>query len=150
MNKTTEFIGKSALYAIKEAGVTHRLAGIKVGGKRVDWYPADFYHVLDRASGDIVGYVTSMWYSPVQCSNIALAFLPVHLTTECTELAVMLPDVYANQPGVAELATVVAVPFKTVDSAKDRTGMKGNGRKLSSSDTTEIVHQEQTNKNGAD
>ena len=31
--------------------------------------------------------------------------------------------------GRDELATVVAVPFKTVDSAKDRTGMKGNGRK---------------------
>jgi len=73
------FIGKAALMRIKEKGVTHRLAGLRVGGKRVDWYPADFYHVICPRSGDLVGYVTSMWYSPAQESNIALAFLPIDL-----------------------------------------------------------------------
>jgi hypothetical protein len=114
------FIGKDALSRIKEAGVTHRLAGLRVGGKRVDWYPADFYHVLNKDDGEIVGYVTSMWYSPAQESNIALAFLPVGLTEEGTELSVALPDVYATCPGVPELASVVPVPFKKVDSAENR------------------------------
>ena len=73
------FIGKAALMRIKEEGVTHRLAGLRVGGKRVDWYPADLYHVICPRSGDLVGYVTSMWYSPAQECNIALAFLPIDL-----------------------------------------------------------------------
>ena len=80
VNMTKEsFIGKAALTRIKEVGVTHRLAGLRVGGNPVNWYPADFYHVLDQG-GSLVGYITSMWYSPAQKSNIALAFLPVDLT----------------------------------------------------------------------
>ena len=115
---------------IKEEGVTHRLAGLRVGGHKVDWYPADFYHVMDRESGAIVGYITSMWYSPAQGSNIALAFLPVKMTEIGTELHVQLPDVYASSPGKPDCATVVPVPFKKVDSAEERTGMKDGGRKL--------------------
>lgn len=127
------FIGKAALMRIKEEGVTHRLAGLRVGGKRVDWYPADLYHVICPRSGDLVGYVTSMWYSPAQECNIALAFLPIDLAEIGTELKVALPEVYATAPGVTESATVVPVPFKKVEAAEYRTGMQaGNGCKLSS------------------
>src|SRR5690625_4288595 len=44
LNKT-EFVGKEALARIKSEGVSSKLAGLKFGGKQIDWYPADFYHV---------------------------------------------------------------------------------------------------------
>ena len=66
------FIGKDALAKIKEEGVTHKLVGVVMGGEPIDWYPSDFYHVLD---GDkLVGYITSAWFSPSQNSNIGYVF----------------------------------------------------------------------------
>ena len=53
-------------------------------------YPADFYHVLDNEQTEIVGYVTSMWYSPAQQSNIALAFLPLDMADIGTRVKVQL------------------------------------------------------------
>jgi len=73
-----DFIGKEALAQIKQNGVTHKLAGLLVGGEPITWYAADFYHVLSK--DELVGYVTSAWYSPTQKSNIALAMPPVDLT----------------------------------------------------------------------
>merc|ERR1712054_286819 len=94
-----DFVSKAALARIKQQGVAHKLAGLKVGGKRHNWYPADFYHVKDALTGKIVGYITSIWWSPSNESNIAFAFLPVALTELGTQLAVALPDEYADRPG---------------------------------------------------
>lgn len=126
--KKERFIGKEALQRIKNAGVTHKLCGLKVGGRPVDWYPADFYHV--RSAGDLIGYVTSMWWSPDNQANVALAFLPVSFTEMGTKLEVCLPEVYAEAPGVTASATVVPVPFKDIDSAASRTGLAKTGSKL--------------------
>ena len=118
-----EFIGKAALQKIKDEGVTHKLAGLRMGGKDITWYPADFYHVF--SDGELVGFGTSAWFSPEQEANIAFAMLPVELTKIGTELTVALPATYADEPVAAE---VVATPFKKPDSPG--TGMLKTGRKL--------------------
>lgn len=40
MNKK-EFIGRDALEEIKKKGVSHKLAGIRFGGKPIEWYLQD-------------------------------------------------------------------------------------------------------------
>lgn len=130
--KKENFIGKGALAKIKAEGATHRLVGLRLGGKPINWYPADFYHVRDapaKHGGQLVGYVTSAWFSPAQQSNIALAYLPASFAETGTDLSVTLPAEYAETGCVP--ATVVPVPFKVVDSAESRTGMsKSGGLKL--------------------
>jgi len=117
------FIGKEALQRIHDEGVTHKLAGLRMGGEPITWYPADFYHVF--AGDELVGYVTSAWFSPTQESNIGFAMLPVALTELGTELTVALPSTYADAPVEA---TVVDTPFKKPDSPG--TGMLKTGSKL--------------------
>lgn len=53
-----------------------------------------------------------------------------------TELRVVLPEVYASTAaeGDTETATVVPVPFKPVDAAEERTGMKG-GQKMAEAES---------------
>jgi len=121
-----DFIGKKSLAQIKEQGVSHKLAGLKMGGLPITWYAADFYHVLSK--GELVGYVTSAWYSPSQQSNIALAMLPVDLTTIGTELEVALPSKYSNLPTVP--AMVEKTPFKTPAPGNEGTGLRLTGSKL--------------------
>jgi len=117
------FVGKEALQRIHDEGVTHKLAGLRMGGKPITWYPADFYYVF--AGDELVGYVTSAWFSPTQESNIGFAMLPVALTEIGTELTVALPSTYADAPVPAE---VVATPFKKPDSPG--TGLLKTGAKL--------------------
>ena len=117
------FIGKEALQRIRDEGVTHKLAGLRMGGRPITWYPADFYHVFE--GDELVGYVTSAWYSPAQEANIAFAMLPAELTEFGTWLSVALPASYADAPVAAE---VVATPFKK--PASPGTGLLKTGRKL--------------------
>ena len=74
---------------------------------------------------ELVGYVTSAWYSPAQEANIAFAMLPAELTEFGTRLSVALPASYADAPVAAE---VVETPFKK--PASPGTGMLKTGRKL--------------------
>jgi aminomethyltransferase len=120
------FIGKDSLAKIKANGVTHKLAGLKMGGDPITWYASDFYHVF---SGEqLVGYVTSAWYSPTQQSNIALAMLPVDLAAIGTSLEVALPTKYSNSPTVA--ATVEKTPFRQPAKGNEGTGLRQTGSKL--------------------
>ncbi|MDM5147582.1 aminomethyl transferase family protein [Candidatus Persebacteraceae bacterium Df01] len=121
------FIGKAALQKIKDAGVTHKLCGVRMGGKDITWYPSDFYHVFDSDGKKLVGYITSAWYSPAQKSNIGFAFLPVKYTQLGTNLNVSLPEIYNpdNKPVEAE---VVSTPFKK--PYDPGTGLAETGKKL--------------------
>jgi len=121
-----DFVGKDALAKIKQEGVKHKLAGLRMGGDPITWYMADFYHVLDK--GELVGYCTSAWYSPTQQSNIAFAMLPVELTTIGTELEVALPKLYSNTPTVP--ATVEKTPFRAPAVGNEGTGLRLTGSKL--------------------
>ena len=118
-----DFIGKAALRKIHDAGVSHKLGGLRMGGRPITWYPADFYHVF--SDGALVGYVTSAWFSPTQESNIAFAMLPVELTELGTNLQVALPKTYAD--GLVD-AEVVETPFKKPDSPG--TGLLTTGSKF--------------------
>jgi len=120
------FIGKDALAKIKKQGVTHRLAGLRMGGEPITWYQSDFYHVL--SNGELVGYVTSCWFSPTQQSNIAFAMLPMELTQLGTQLEVALPSLYSNTPTVA--ATVEKTPFRQPAKGNEGTGLRRTGSKL--------------------
>ena len=124
LNKA-DFIGKDALAKIKREGVTHKLVGVKMGGKDITWYPSDFYHV--KADGKLVGYITSAWYSPTIESNIGFAFLPNKYTSLGSKLTVDLPKVYAD--GSVD-ATVESTPFKK--PANPGTGLLTTGKKLES------------------
>lgn len=120
-----DFIGKEALAKIKADGVTHKLAGLRMGGKPITWYAADFYHVLHE--GVVVGYVTSAWFSPTQGSNIAFAMLPVEYTKIGCQLEVALPKLYADSPVTAEVAQT---PFKEPAKGHKGTGLLQTGSKL--------------------
>lgn len=117
------FIGKDALQDIADKGITHKLAGIKMGGKPIDWYPADFYHVFH--DNNVVGYVTSGFYSPAMGCNIGYAMLPVELTELGTQLQVKLDDQYAKELVWAE---TVSTPFKKPEAPG--TGLSTMGSKL--------------------
>ena len=101
-----DFIGKEALWKIKREGVTHKLVGLKMGGKPLTWYNEDFYPVKDGSGEAGVGHVTSAFYSPKLDSNIALAMLPNSHNALGTPLKVVLP----KEPEAVS-ATVVEVPF---------------------------------------
>jgi len=120
------FIGKDALAKIKKEGVTHKIAGMRMGGDPITWYQSDFYHVF--SNGQLVGYVTSAWFSPTQNSNIALAMLPVDLAKIGTDLEVSLPKLYSNTPTVK--ATVEKTPFRAPAVGNEGTGLRTTGSKF--------------------
>lgn len=119
------FIGKAALEKIQAAGVSHKLCGVRMAGKPITWYPSDFYHVFDEAGKQLVGYLTSAWFSPTQESNIAFAFVPSTSAAIGTKLKVAMPEVYDG--GLVE-AEVVPTPFKKPHDAG--TGLSSTGKKL--------------------
>lgn len=124
--KKDDFIGKKALAKIKAEGVTHKLAGLKFDGLPITWYISDFYHV--KKGDEIVGYLTSAWFSPTQNSNIGFAHLPVGLTDLGRgDLTVVLPEKYG---GGAVKAEVVTTPFKTPGKEEAGTGLNTTGSKL--------------------
>ena len=118
-----DFIGKEALRKIKEEGATHKLCGVRMGGKDITWYPSDFYNV--HVDGKLAGHITSAWYSPEQQSNIGFAFMPVEYTKIGTKFKVTLSKTYADAPVDAE---VVATPFKKPESKGS--GLLQTGSKL--------------------
>jgi len=124
-----DFLGKEALAQIRKEGVTHKLAGLRIlGGKPIEWYNADFYHVFEKATNTLIGYVTSAWYSPEQKANIALAMLPTKYTEFGTELAVSLPKLYSDNQ--TEPCVVEKTPFKQPAKGYEGTGLQKTGSKL--------------------
>lgn len=106
--------------------MTHKIAGIRMGGEPITWYASDFYHVFHK--GELVGYVSSAWYSPTQESNIALAMLPADLAKIGTELEVALPKKYSSQTTVS--ATVEKTPFRAPAPGNEGTGLRQTGSKF--------------------
>jgi len=122
------YTGKKALAQIKADGPTHKLAGIRMGGKPIEWYNADFYHVFDQNKKELIGYVTSAWYSPAQECNIAMCMLPVGYTEIGTKLGVALPNRYKEQD--VDDAEVCKTPFKQPHKGNEGRGLNLTGSKL--------------------
>lgn len=127
LKRDDDFIGKKALAKVKEAGVTHKLAGLKMGGRPIEWYNADFYHVFNKEN-ELIGYVSSAWYSAAQQCNIAIAMLPAGYTALGTELQVALPNRYSDN--ALDKATVEKTPFKDPPKGNEGTGLRTTGSKL--------------------
>lgn len=115
-----DFIGKAALTRIAREGVSHKLVGLRFGGRQIDWYNADFWPVADAATGADIGYVTSAFYSPGLGTNIALARLPVESGTPGT--AVLVREPASADPLPAEVCqTPFQVPRRGLNRPSDLT-----------------------------
>ena len=78
-----DFMGRDALAAQKEAGVTRRLVGLRLTGKG---FPRPGYDVV--SDGEVVGHVTSGTVSPTLGYGVALGYVPVELSKAGTEVQV--------------------------------------------------------------
>jgi glycine cleavage system aminomethyltransferase T len=131
--KQADYIGKAALERARdllEAGTPPyrmQMVGMRVAGKPIGEYAPDFWLVRPDAGSDPVGYLTSPWWSPELGTNIALGYVPVELSAVGTELAVDLPDEYADVPGTPVAAEVVEVPFRPSVNPNTRERLKERG-----------------------
>ncbi len=99
-----DFVGKAALVAQKERGITRKLAGFEMVGRGIG---RDGYEV--QIGGSKAGWVTSGSPSPTLSApgapkNIGLCYLPAEQARVGTEFEVLV----RNQPTAA---VVVATPF---------------------------------------
>lgn len=127
LKRDDDFVGKKALAKQKD-NVTHKLAGMKMGGSPIEWYNSDFYHVFDEDKKTLIGYVTSAWWSPTQQSNIAMAMLPAKYTELGTKLGVALPNRYSST--AVDDAVVEKTPFRQPPKGNEGAGLRQTGSKL--------------------
>jgi aminomethyltransferase len=95
-----EFIGRAALEKAKATGVKRALVGLEMTERGI---ARDGYKVQDE-SGREIGYVTSGSPAPFLKKNIALAYVPVELSTVGTRVKVEIRGQGAG-------AVVVSTPF---------------------------------------
>jgi aminomethyltransferase len=98
-SKKGDFIGRSALMAAKEAGVTRKLVGFEMVGRGIG---RDGYEV--HVDGAAAGWVTSGGPAPTLNKNIGLCYLPVAQAEIGRTIHVMV----RNQPVEA---VTVPTPF---------------------------------------
>ena len=79
--KKPDFIGKDALAAQKEKGLTRKIVGLELMGRGV---PREGYAVM--SDGKQVGYLTSGAFSPTMNKGLALALVTMEFTEIGTEL----------------------------------------------------------------
>ncbi|MBP1986232.1 glycine cleavage system aminomethyltransferase GcvT [Halolamina salifodinae] len=95
----TEFVGRDALAAQKEAGVEETFTGLVLQERGVARHGYDITH-----DGETVGEVTSGTMSPTLGDPIALGYLPTDLAEDGTEVAVVVR-------GTEKRAEVTTPPF---------------------------------------
>jgi aminomethyltransferase len=104
-----DYIGKSALEAIRARGVDRRLVGIEVDG---DALPFELSRKCDALhDGERVGTVTDLIWSPRLERNIGYVWVPIGLSGPGTPLEIEAPD------GGRWAARTAAIPF--LDARKD-------------------------------
>ena len=101
LDKAGGFIGSEALKAQKAAGLKRKLVGLKITGKGI---ARQGYPVRASGSADACGVVTSGTMSPKLKEAIALAYVPVSLSAEGTQVDVEIR-------GKPVSAVVVKTPF---------------------------------------
>jgi len=94
-----DFLGKSALLAVRERGLSRRLVGFEMLGRGI----ARHGYPLCSTTAEVVGVCTSGGPSPSLSKNIGLGYVPVALSEVGTELAVdcrgkLIPAVVVRTP----------------------------------------------------
>ena len=95
-----DFIGRDALAAIRDAGLTRKLVGIEMTGRGIGRHG---YPIVD-AAGAKVGEVTSGSPGPTVGKNIALGYVPIAMAEVGTTLGIEIRGKVVD-------AVVVPTPF---------------------------------------
>ena len=75
LDQEADFIGKEALKRIAAEGVSRKVVGIELEGDPIIGYIEDYLAVMDDAD-DLIGQVSSVFYSPRLERNIGYALVP--------------------------------------------------------------------------
>ena len=86
LDKEADYIGKQALTRIAREGVTRKVVGIELEGDPIIGYVEDYLAVVD--GDELIGQVSSVFYSPRLERNIGYALLPVGLAALGTKLTI--------------------------------------------------------------
>ena len=91
LDQEIDFIGKKALKAIKEKGLTEKLVGIELEGNPIIKAPENFWEV-NNLDNKKIGRVSRAFYSPRLKKNIGLAIVDINYANEETEFSVATPN----------------------------------------------------------
>jgi glycine cleavage system aminomethyltransferase T len=125
LEQEQDFVGRDALRAVRERGVTRKLVGVEIGGDRLGAYNdgsmPDFLPVL--AGGRPVGRVTSACWSPRLEKNIGFAMVPVEHADMGTEL-----EVKRDSGDVVPAVVADRVFFRPEHAEQQLAGSAGNAQ----------------------
>lgn len=100
-----DFIGREALLAIRDAGITRRIVGIELAGTSLAQGSfAERWPVMPQGGGERIGDALIALHSPRLEKNIGYAMLAIAHTAPGTRVTVAAPD-------GERTATVVEMPF---------------------------------------
>ena len=91
LDQEIDFIGKEALKAIKEKGLTEKLVGIELEGQPIIKAPENFWEV-NNIDNKKIGRVSRAFYSPRLKKNIGLAIVDINYADEETKFIVATPN----------------------------------------------------------
>ena len=90
LDQEIDFIGKEALKAIKEKGLTEKLVGVELEGDPILKAPENFWSV--KSNNKKVGRLSRAFFSPRLKKNIGLAIIDIDFAEEGTTVSVASPN----------------------------------------------------------
>ncbi len=106
LDQEIDFIGKEALKAIKEKGLTEKLVGVELEGDPILKAPENFWSV--NSNNKKVGRLSRAFFSPRLKKNIGLAIIDIDFAEEGTTVSVASPNGDL-------ISTVVSLPWFQAD-----------------------------------
>ena len=106
LDQEIDFIGKEALKAIKEKGLTEKLVGVELEGDPILKAPENFWPV--SSNNKKVGRLSRAFFSPRLKKNIGLAIIDIDFAEEGTTISVASPNGDLT-------STVVSLPWFQAD-----------------------------------
>jgi len=90
LDQDVDFIGKEALKAIKEKGLTEKLVGIELEGDPIRQAPENFWPIKN-SNNKKIGRVSRAFFSPRLKKNIGLGIVDIDYADELTKFFVSTP-----------------------------------------------------------
>ncbi len=106
LDQEIDFIGKEALKAIKEKGLTEKLVGVELEGDPILKAPENFWSM--KSNNKKVGRLSRAFFSPRLKKNIGLAIIDIDFAEEGTTVSVASPNGDLT-------STVVSLPWFQAD-----------------------------------